>query len=374
MNKEIKSILFLLHIPPPVHGSSMVGEWIKKSELINSAFDCRYINLLASKTVSDSGRISVSKVFGFILVWFKLLKELLFRRPERCYLALSATGAAFYKDVLLIFLLKLFAVKRVYHLHNKGVKNAAAYSLFNRVLYQYAFKSAKVILLSQKLYGDIEAFVKTNDVFICPNGIPGIEGLQWVDKNKKQIPNILFLSNLIESKGVFVLLEALKLLKERSIAFSCTFVGGEGNISESQFQIKVKELELDGMVEYVGKKYGADKYRALREADIFAFPTYYDYETFGIVNIEAMQFGLPIISSPEGGIEDVVEEGKTGFLVPQKDPVSLANRLEQLIMNPELRIKMGDAGRKRYEERFTLEIFENRIVEILNTGVVVTKK
>ena len=46
-------ILFLLHLPPPVHGSSMVGKWINESELVNGSFDCRYINLLASKSVNE---------------------------------------------------------------------------------------------------------------------------------------------------------------------------------------------------------------------------------------------------------------------------------------------------------------------------------
>ena len=65
-------------------------------------------------------------------------------------------------------------------------------------------------------------------------------------------------------------------------------------------------------------------------------------------------------------IPDVVEDGITGFLVPVKDAKSLAEKIEILIKDPELRMKMGKAGRKKYEEEFTLEKFENRIVEILN--------
>ena len=78
-----------------------------------------------------------------------------------------------------------------------------------------------------------------------------------------------------------------------------------------------------------------------------------------------MQHSLPVVSTFEGAIPDVVEDGVTGFLVPQKDPVALAEKLEILIRNPEMRNQMGEAGRAKYEREFTLERFERRMVEIL---------
>ena len=77
-----------------------------------------------------------------------------------------------------------------------------------------------------------------------------------------------------------------------------------------------------------------------------------------------MQFSLQIISTFEGGIPDVVKDGINGFLVPQRDAQALADKLEVLIVNPLLRKEMGFAGRKLYEEKFTIEIFEKRLLEI----------
>ena len=77
-----------------------------------------------------------------------------------------------------------------------------------------------------------------------------------------------------------------------------------------------------------------------------------------------MQFSLPIISTFEGGIPDVVKDGINGFLVPQRDAQALADKLEVLIVNPLLRKEMGFAGRKLYEEKVTIEIFEKRLLEI----------
>lgn len=331
--------------------------------MINEQFDSRYINLLASKKVEESGKVSFGKLSGFIKTIFQLLNELIFHRPRLCYLALTSTGFAFYRDVILVSLLKLFGVKRIYHMHNKGVSRFQDHPI-HRFFYRFVFKSTDVILLSQHLYPDIEHFVPKENIFVLPNGIPDVSG-EADHKPQKHIVNILFLSNLIESKGVFILLEAIALLNKNGTTYRGTFIGGEGDITKEQFEQKVKYLGLQNHVQYMGKRYGQEKELAFLEADIFAFPTYYSNETFGLVNLEAMQHSLPVISTFEGGIPDIVDDGVTGFLVPQKDVQALANKLEYLILNPEVRKLMGEAGLKKFKENYTLEIFENNLVNIL---------
>ena len=360
-------ILFLLHLPPPIHGSSMVGQYIKGSKLINELYSCDYLNLLASRNVSETGKLNFKKIKFFIALWFKLLFKLVRTKPDLCYVAITASGVAFFRDVLLIVLLKLFGVKRIYHMHNKGVNKYKDNKIYN-VCYTMIFKDAEVILLSKYLYPDIKKYVPETNIYICPNGIPHVESSNDKKREDKTV-KILFLSNLIESKGVYVLLEACKKLAEKGIDFRCDFIGGEGDVNETQFNEKVKLLELEGTVEYLGKIYSDRKYGFFSEATIFVFPTYYENETFGLVNLEAMMFGLPIISTFEGGIPDVIEDGKTGFLVPQMDVSALAEKLEKLIRNPELARKMGNAGKIKFEKEFTLEKFEKRMCDILNNKI-----
>ena len=367
--KKNNRILFLLHLPPPVHGSSVVGQLIKNSELINNSFEACYINLLVSRSVDESGKTNISKLFRFIGSWFELLLKLIDEKPHLCYFALSTTSSAFYKDVALIFLLKLFRVKKVYHLHNKGVEKNKSKGM-NNMLYQYVFKNSNVILLSNYLYDDIKTFVTKNNIYICANGISDVGEVKQNINEKEEdkcngVVEILFLSNLIKSKGVFVLLEACKIIQNKKIPFYCTFVGGEGDVTANKFFQKANELNLGSCVNYVGKKYNEEKIAVFSKADIFAFPTYYHNETFGLVNLEAMQYSIPIVSTFEGGIPDVIEDGVTGFLVPQRDPQALAEKLELLIKNPELRTKMGKAGRTKYEKEFTLQTFETKLQEIL---------
>lgn len=359
-----KTILFLLHLPPPVHGSSMVGQWIKESELINNGIQCRYINLLASDSVRKSGAITFSKLLGSIKLFSSLIIELIFNRPSLSYLALTSSGPAFYRDVLFVMVLKLFGVRRIFHLHNKGVKIKSE-KFYNRLLYQFVFKNAHIILLSDYLYSDVEEFVLKSNVHVCPNGIP--ESLKNFNDNKKSSSSsstkLLFLSNLLETKGVFVLLEALVILKQKSFSFECNFVGSEGDISVDQLQKRIKELGLEKEVKYLGKRYGTDKEAVFYEAEVFVFPT--DNDCFPLVLLEAMQAKLPVVSTFEGGIPDIVGDGITGFLISTKNQKQLAQKLGALIQSPQLRIEMGCAGYERYERRFTLRQFEERLLEIL---------
>lgn len=360
-----QKILFLLHLPPPIHGSSIIGFQIKESEQINGSFDCRYLNLLASKSVSDSGKISFRKLFDFLKTIWGLIHELVYQKPDLCYFALTTTGIGFLKDSLLVFLLRIGGVRVIYHLHNKGIEKFSG-SLLYRFLYRYVFNGANVILLSERLYPDVARYVSRDQIFICPNGLPDISRKEINAKSldKKNV-NILFLSNLIESKGVFVLLDALEVLVGRDIQFSLSIVGGIGDIDVNKLNQVISQKSLTSIVRYLGSKHGGAKDNIFTDADIFTLPTFYSNECFPLVLIEAMQHGLPVISTFEGGIPDLVKHDQTGFLVPQRDVNELANYLEILILNPELRISMGQAGRKKYEREFTLAHFENRMIEIL---------
>ena len=364
MNSTRKNILFMLHLPPPVHGSSIVGELVKESRVINGSFRGRYINLILSRKVNESGKASLKKTVRFAMIWFHLLGKLVHRKPHLCYYALTTTGAGFYKDVLLISLLRLFRVKIIYHIHNKGVILARKKRL-NHVLYRVVFSNAHVILLSRHLYYDIETYVPEDRVYYCPNGIKDYQpsaALLTLPENRPF--NILFFANLIAEKGVFVLVEACSILKDKGYSFQCDFVGGEGDVSEEQFNAFVRQKGLTEHVKYLGKRYGRLKEMSFEQADVFALPSRYD--CFPLVILEAMQHSLPVISAYEGGMPDMVDEGSTGFLLPRYDDAeALAGRIELLMSDPALCKQMGGNGRVKYEKNFTLSVFEQRLLYIL---------
>ena len=364
-------VLFIMHMPPPVHGAAMVGKYIHDSKIVNESFDCRFENMMLAKNLEDIGKGGVKKIFNLLSQLKRFKKAIKESQPDLVYITPNAAGGAFYKDFVVVQYIKRCLKKYssnariVVHYHNKGVASRQGKFLDN-ILYKRFFKGLKVILLANVLYEDVKKYVSKEDVFICPNGIP--ESLQGepVAERYNEIPKILFLSNLIVSKGVIVLLDALKILKDRSVRFTCDFVGGETDeLNASLFTEEVKSRGLEGNSFYAGRKYGSEKTPYFENADVFAFPTFYHNEAFPLVNIEAMEFKLPIVSTNEGGIPDMVVNGENGLICERNNAESLAIALEKLLLDKNLRIQYGENGYKKFKSEFTLQSFENRIVEIL---------
>lgn len=337
-----------------------------ESDLINSSFRCDYVNLSTSRRMDEIGKRSPVKLWRMASAFLKTFWLLLIHRYSLCYLAITCHGAGFMKDAPFVLLCKLFRRKIVIHQHNKGMAADV-----NRWPYKWllpmVYKKAKVILLSWHLYPDIEKVVPKENVMICPNGIEVVNVGQIYERDKEnRMPHLLFLSNLIESKGVFVLLDALKILADKGLSFYCDFVGGETKeIDNEIFILEVNRRNLGLQVMYHGRKYGAEKERYFTEADIFVFPTYYHNETFGLVNLEAMAHHLPIVSTNEGGIPDVVQDGVNGIICERNNAESLAAAIEKLLLNPELRKQMGQKGYEIFHQNFTLDKFESNLCECL---------
>lgn len=355
------TILFILHLPPPVHGAAMVGKYIHDSHVINEAFDCHYINLTTAKDLADIGKVGFRKIKHFISLLRHIRREVRSLRPQLVYVTPNACGGAFYKDFVVVQMLKWMGCRVVVHYHNKGVATRQDRWLDDK-LYRRFFKNLKVILLAETLYADVQKYVKREDVYICPNGIPETLHTEPKAKRHNKILRLLFLSNLLESKGVIVLLNACQILKNQGYNFVCDFVGGEtSEIDAQRFICEVEKRGLSDIIIYHGRKYGEEKETFLKCTDIFVFPTYYKNECFPLVLLEAMQYGVPCLSTCEGGIIDIIAEGKTGFIVEKQNAEELAERIELLIKNPQLLEHIGMYSIKRFHDRFTLTIFENRI-------------
>lgn len=356
-------ILFVVPLPPPVHGSAMMCQYIKDSRLINDTFQCDYVNLSTSRRMDEIGKRSIKKIFRFIGSYFTVLRKLSTHHYDVCYLAITCHGVGFLKDAPFVLLCKLFGCKVIIHQHNKGMARDVDRWPY-RWLLPLVYRNTRVILLSWKLYSDIERVVKREQVVICPNGIPNVT--ENYQREKNEIPHLLFLSNLIESKGVLDLLDACNRLKNEGYQFICNFVGGETKeISTYRFQKEVHMRKLDGIVFYLGSKYGQEKYDILKESDALIFPTYYYNECFPLVLLEAMQYEIPVIATDEGGICDVVLDNKTGLIVEKNSPMSLSDKIQYLIDHPSISIEMGKQGRIRFLENFTLEKFEHQVCDCI---------
>ena len=359
-----KKILFIMHMPPPMHGAAQIGQYIHDSKIINENFECLYINPSASSDVKDVGKLSIRKIsflFERLLEIKRVVKEW---NPDLVYITPSAWDWGFYRDFLTVRLLKSQHCKIVSHFHNKGVDSFES-RWYNKKLYRSFFKGMKVIFLSNKLVDEFREYLSPLDIYICPNGIVP-QNTSNIHRNQCGSPySFLFLSNMMEEKGVWILLEACKILHEKGVDFNCHYIGKWADITEDMFNQRLLQMNLTSCVYAHGPQYGASKIPFFQKSDAFVFPSYYHGETFGLVLLEAMDFGLPVIGTGIAGMLDVIEDNITGFQVMPRDPVSLSRVMQWLIENPQKSIEMGQKGREKFSNEYTVDIFERNIYNIL---------
>ena len=359
-------VLFVMHMPPPVHGASMMGKYIHDSKLVNEEFECKYINMSTSNKLNDIGKISIQKFLSFCSLLKVIEKRIKEFSPDLICLTPNASGIAFFKDFLIIQFIKCYSKNIVVHYHNKGISANQNKWLYNK-LYKIFFEGLKVILLAKELYPDISKYVRSEDVYYCANGIPTMNVSPLLKEEKSDIFRFLFLSNMMRSKGVYTLINACALLKKIGFDFICAFVGDWKDVTEADFRKKIEALRLANNVIAVGPKYGDDKEHFLSEANCFVFPSAYNNEAFSLVLLEAMQHRLPCISTYEGGIPSIVNDKETGFLVEAHNEEKLCSKMKWMIENPDEAKKMGNKGWSKFQQEYTLGAFEQRFVNILRT-------
>lgn len=162
-------------------------------------------------------------------------------------------------------------------------------------------------------------------------------------------PRVLYVGLLTPRKGVLDLAEASRLLHERGVEHELWLLGGtpdEGPEAEERVRDR-----LDSGVRLLGTRSPEQMPAAYAEADVLCLPSW--WEAMPLSVLEAMAVGLPVVATDVGDVSRAIVDGVTGYVVPPRSPVQLADALERLLVDPQLRQHMGTAGRERVHEHFS---------------------
>ncbi len=175
----------------------------------------------------------------------------------------------------------------------------------------------------------------------------------------KDKPIIFTLGRLVYYKGFNYLIEAMKDID------AYLLLGGEGPLKE-KLQKKIEDLNLKGKVFLLGKIKDEELSSYYRCCDVFCLPSISKTEAFGIVQMEAMYFKKPIISTDikGSGVSWVNQNNITGLVVPPKDSTALSEAINKILNNKELKEKFGENGRKRFEKEFNITIISQKILNL----------
>ena len=174
--------------------------------------------------------------------------------------------------------------------------------------------------------------------------------------NGNRIAQIVSVGRLVAFKGFEDLVDACAELARRGIDFVCDIIG-DGPLRET-LQARIELLDLSSRVNLLGSLSQGAVLEKLQAADLFALASTTDAhgatDVFPTVILEAMASARPVVSTRLAGIPELVVDGQTGMLAPPGDSTALAHALEQLLRDPELRLRFGHAGRERVEQHFRI--------------------
>jgi glycosyltransferase involved in cell wall biosynthesis len=249
---------------------------------------------------------------------------------------------------------KILGIPMVFTFHGTELLLAKKFGFVSSILKWLLPRASSVTANSAFTEGLIRKLY-TGPITIIPYGLT-IEAKPPKERPQESITTLLFVGRLIERKGLKYLLEALPLVLVKYPV--CLRVVGKGD-REEEFISQVKELGLESTVVFLGFLGGAELAEEYSSCDIFILPSIVDSkgetEGLGIVMIEALAHQKPVIACAVGGIVDVIDSGKTGLLVAEKDPVSLAQAILSLLSDPIKAQEMAQKGLEDVQVRFSWE-------------------
>jgi glycosyltransferase involved in cell wall biosynthesis len=172
---------------------------------------------------------------------------------------------------------------------------------------------------------------------------------------------VIIAGQVIERKGIADLIQAWSLLSAECRALAELLVAGDDLLGHGEYRRAMEELAAERNVpaRFVGFQKNIGQW--LTACDVATVPSH--VEPMANANIEAMSYGLPLVSSRVGGIPEAVLDGETGLLVPPKSPAALAEALTRLLTDEPLRLRLGQQGRRRCEELFSIETHARNILD-----------
>jgi rhamnosyl/mannosyltransferase len=233
--------------------------------------------------------------------------------------------------------------------HSEVIRPSWRYSIIYRPFLQFALhRATQIVVASPTLAASAPQLEQwRSKCVVVPYGIDIHE--RPAPRAVTHQPLILFVGRLVTYKGVDVLLEAM-----RGIAGVAVIVG-EGPQREA-LQRQCAAMGLTHLVRFTGRVSDEELAALYHACDIFVLPSVTRQEAFGVVQLEAMARGKPVISTDVGtGVAWVNRHGETGLVVPPRDPRALREAIEQLLADPALRKTLGEGGARRAREVFAVD-------------------
>ncbi len=288
-----------------------------------------------------------------------------------------------YADMGSLWISTLYRIPLVVTLHSmeplrpwKADQLGSGYLLSSWIEKTAVEAAHRVIAVSHKMREDIVQHFNADPerVVVIHNGIDPdqfkrTDARDHLDRLGVKPPYVLFVGRITDQKGIFHLLDAASRLPAGVQVVLCASAPDTPEIEERLRRRVAQMPNVLWINEMVPVPVVTQLYS---HCAVFCCPSV--YEPFGLINLEAMGCETPVVASAVGGILEVVEDGKTGLLVPPAQPEALASALARVLGNPTLAREMGRAGRKRVEEKFSWTSVAERTEQVYADAIAEFKR
>ena len=348
MKREV-DILLVGQTPPPYHGQAVVTAMLFDHDWGDLRID--RLRMAYSGSIDAVGKANLGKIFHLLYLIFKTWKLAWMRRPEVLYyLPASSNWIPVLRDIVYLSCVRWCFPKIVFHYHAGGLPEYLETAGWLGCLARKAYSNADVsVELCRTDCSPGELFDARKTVYV-PNGLD----VEIVERKREGVMRGLFLGALNEGKGVSNLIETAMLLKKEKCDFEFQLVGAwASEVYREEVETKIKQEGLEHLISLPGILKGGDKWQVYADADFFIFPSHYQSENFPLVIIEAMAYGLPVISTRWRGIPQLVGESGAAILCDVDSPDQYVEAVMSIYHDEALSEAMGGAAQDHYQKNYT---------------------
>lgn len=359
----MKKILVLGQTPPPFGGQALMIRRLLDGSYPSATL--YHVRMSFAKDMDDLGKFRPAKLIQLFAIILKTVYLKLRHGIDILYYPPSGPDLVpMLRDMAILLSTRWMFKKTIFHFHAAGASQMYPHlPCYLRLLYRLSFFRPDLAIQLSSFNPDDGALIQAKQMEIVPNGIEdAFLAMGSPAKPEHSVCKVLFVGLIRESKGVLVLIDAINIIKIKGKSVKVTFVGKFASNAIRQLIVqKIADYDLTEYFEFTGVLTGRAKFEQYVDADIFCFPTFFESESFGLVVIEAMQFCVPVIATRWRGTQSLFNDGEEGVLVPIRDSDALAEQILLLLENPQLRLKLGHAGRERFLQDYTVEQFCRRM-------------
>lgn len=298
----------------------------------------------------------VKKLLVLCKAILQFLYWMLFHPEIKIVHVQGSVGASFWRKAIFIYIAKFFHKKVVWHMH--AGRFAVFYQQHRYAVRKVVNKSDVIIALSEYWKEYFKNEFPTKRVEIIKNVISAPR----VHKQQTGYFTLLFLGLLGKNKGIYDLLECIRDHKVEFQGKLKLYIGGNGEIEH--IKQLIKEYGIADIVIFEGWVSGDKKIELLNKSDAYILPSY--KEGLPISILEAMSYGMPIISTPVGGIPEIVSNGENGYLVEPGNKEDIYKAIISLLNDSDLRNRMGSVSLSRVGEHLP-EYVEKQLETLYNS-------